>query len=37
MAIMAINSNDAQSAGIGYLTTTLGDTVVGRILEAFND
>ena len=37
MAIMAINSNDAKSAGIGYLTTTLGDTVVGRILEAFND
>ena len=37
MAIMAINSNDAQSAGIGYLTTTLGDNVVGRILEAFND
>ena len=37
MAIMAINSNDAQSAGIGYLTTTLGDTVVGRILEAFGD
>ena len=37
MAIMAMNSNDAKSAGIGYLTTTLGDTVVGRILEAFND
>ena len=37
MAIMAINSNDAKSAGIGYLTTTLGDSVVGRILEAFND
>ena len=37
MAIMAVNSNDAKSAGIGYLTTTLGDTVVGRILEAFND
>ena len=37
MAIMAINSNDAQSAGIGYLTTTLGNNVVGRILEAFND
>ena len=37
MAIMAINSNDAKSAGIGYRTTTLGDTVVGRILEAFND
>ena len=37
MAIMAINSNDAKSAGIGYLTTTLGDTVVGRILEAFNN
>ena len=37
MAIMAINSNDAKSAGIGYLTTTLGDNVVGRILEAFND
>ena len=37
MAIMAINSNDAKSAGIGYLTTTLGNTVVGRILEAFND
>ena len=37
MAIMAINSNDAQSAGIGYLTTTLGDSVVGKILEAFND
>lgn len=37
MAIMAINSNDAKSAGIGYLTTTLGDTVLGRILEAFND
>lgn len=37
MAIMAMNSKDAKSAGIGYLTTTLGDTVVGRILEAFND
>ena len=37
MAIMAINSNDAKSAGIGYLTTTLGNNVVGRILEAFND
>ena len=37
MAIMAINSNDAQSAGIAYLTTTLGDAVVGRILKAFND
>ena len=37
MAIMAINSNDAQSAGIGYLTTTLGNNVVGGILEAFND
>ena len=37
MAIMAINSNDAKSAGIGYLTTTLGNTVVGRILKAFND
>ena len=37
MAIMAINSNDAKSAGIGYLTTTLGDNVVGKILEAFND
>ena len=37
MAIMAINSNDAQSAGIGYLTTTLGNNVVGRILESFND
>ena len=37
MAIMAINSNDAKSAGIGYLTTTLGDSVVGKILEAFND
>lgn len=37
MAIMAMNSNDAKSAGIGYLTTTLGDTVVSRILEAFGD
>ena len=37
MAIMAINSNDAKSAGIGYLTTTLGDNVVGRILKAFKD
>lgn len=37
MAIMAINSKDAKSAGIGYLTTTLGNTVVGRILKAFND
>ena len=37
MAIMAMNSNDAKSAGVGYLTTTLGDTVVGRILEAFNN
>ena len=37
MAIMAINSNDAKSAGIGYLTTTLGDTVLSRILEAFED
>ena len=37
MAIMAINSNDAKSAGVGYLTTTLGNNVVGRILGAFND
>lgn len=37
MSIMAINSNDAKSAGIGYLTTTLGDTVLGKILKAFND
>lgn len=37
MAIMAMNSNDAKSAGIGYLTTTLGDNVVNRILEAFED
>ena len=37
MAIMAMNSNDAKSAGVGYLTTTLGDTVVGKILEAFNN
>ena len=37
MAIMAMNTNDAKSAGISYLTTTLGNNALGRIFEAFED
>ena len=37
MAIMSLNSKDAKDAGIFYLTSTLGNTAIDRILKVFND
>lgn len=37
MAIMALNSKDGQSAGISYLTSTLGKPLADNIISLFKD